>query len=282
MALNTWIKALNLNCRISTTSWIASKSNLQPTSANFFTSSYNAKSKTDDQTTLPVKPKRPLTPYLKFVQDHKSEILEKYNINKSKVTDLAKKCGEEWSKTDASIKEKYEKDYKEEFDKYQKQINKYSSELTEEQKILIEKEHERKLKNKAKLEMRHKMQLNDKPKKPPTSFTLYLMDEAQLQNKTLPKMMSEMKGAWNLLDETKKGAYISQYEKLKTQYDKDLLNWELKMLKLGNDDLVRYKTILEHGSAEKISKIHGEKKKDMFKKSIKDSEGKKPKLHKKD
>lgn len=50
---------------------------------------------------------------------------------------MAKKCGEDWKNVDAAIKEKYEKDYKIELEKYTEKYLEYQAKLTDEQRSVL-------------------------------------------------------------------------------------------------------------------------------------------------
>lgn len=51
--------------------------------------------------------------------------------------DVAKKCAEDWKNVDPAVKEKYNKEYKSDLEKYTKKYLEYQSKLTDEQRSAI-------------------------------------------------------------------------------------------------------------------------------------------------
>lgn len=88
-----------------------------------------------EQLKLPEKPKKPLTPYFRFVRDQREDLMKKFPH--LKVTDVTKKCAEEWKDAHITIKEKYQISYKEELDDYYKKLEKYKLSLSDEQKDFL-------------------------------------------------------------------------------------------------------------------------------------------------
>lgn len=87
------------------------------------------------QLNVPDKPKKPLSPYIKFCQSKRTEIL-KNNPNLAQ-TELLKKCAEAWKNIDVTLKEKLKQDYTNEYENYTVQYNKYLSGLSPEQQDVL-------------------------------------------------------------------------------------------------------------------------------------------------
>ena len=51
---------------------------------------------------------------------------------------------------------------------------------------------------------------------------------------------------WKALPEEKKNVYNQAYKAALVRYKQDLAKWELKMIRLGNVDLVRQEALVEH------------------------------------
>ncbi|CAH2007234.1 unnamed protein product [Acanthoscelides obtectus] len=80
---------------------------------------------------IPDKPKRPLSPYLRFVENYKHSVLkENPDI---KITEVVKKCAEKWNSMSEEEKQKYKENYKIESEKYSQTISDYNKSLTNEQ-----------------------------------------------------------------------------------------------------------------------------------------------------
>lgn len=72
----------------------------------------------------PNAPKKPLSAYMFFCKDHREEAKGKLEKGAS-VTDIAKKLGKMWKKTDSEEKKKYEKKYEKDKERYEKEMKKY-------------------------------------------------------------------------------------------------------------------------------------------------------------
>lgn len=100
---------------------------------------------------IPEKPKRPLSPYIRFSVEQRDDLKKKFpNLNMIEIT---KKCANEWQNMSVDLKEKYIASFRTDLDVYTKKIDAYTENLTEEQKAFI------KLVNKEKQEDRKKKQL---------------------------------------------------------------------------------------------------------------------------
>jgi len=74
----------------------------------------------------PNAPKRPLSSYLLFCQDHRAEVKSKLGKD-ADVKDIAKKLGKMWSKASDEDKKKYEKKFAKAKEVYEKEKKKYES-----------------------------------------------------------------------------------------------------------------------------------------------------------
>lgn len=85
--------------------------------------------------TLPEKPKRPTTPFIKFYEQH-FQVLRKENPN-IRFPEAAKKVSLAWKDVGFSVKEKFEKDYKDELVTYNEKLEKFNELLTDEHKEIM-------------------------------------------------------------------------------------------------------------------------------------------------
>ncbi|KAJ8945565.1 hypothetical protein NQ314_009186 [Rhamnusium bicolor] len=104
------------------------------------------------QLKIPEKPKKPLTPYVKFVIESRSDII-KQNPN-IKPTEIIKKCAEHWRTVSSELKEKYANAYKSECEVYNKKILNFNASLTTEQREAIKSAADEKKEDKKKRKLR--------------------------------------------------------------------------------------------------------------------------------
>nr|ANA11557.1 mitochondrial transcription factor A [Dastarcus helophoroides] len=196
---------------------------------------------------IPEKPKRPLTPYMRFVKANKAELLKQQPD--SKQSELVKLSALKWKTVDPSLKEKYEAEYKSENEAYARLYLAYTAKLTDEQKQALKELSLEKRSNKQKRVMRKKNKEEGKPKKPLTPHMQYMMDLAKQENKKIPELMKEIKDRFHALSEIEKQKYEIKYKTEKEKFDKDLKAWEEKMISEGKTELVRQATLIEKSSA---------------------------------
>jgi hypothetical protein len=100
-----------------------------------------------------------------------------------------------------------------------------------------------------------KMRENDKPKKPATAFLRYLNDAAaknpRQPNQTHKEHIIAVADKWNKMPEDQKKTYSDAALSERNKYKQEIAKWELKMIRLGNIDLVREKTLIEERSEPK-------------------------------
>lgn len=101
---------------------------------------------------IPEKPKKPLGPYMKFFGEKLSVI--KQNNPELKLTEIAKKCAEDWKAFDPDRKQKLHEEYKLELEAYSKRFLEFQSKLTNEQKIALEELSKEKADDKQKRKVR--------------------------------------------------------------------------------------------------------------------------------
>jgi transcription factor A, mitochondrial len=89
---------------------------------------------------------------------------------------------------------------------------------------------------------------NDKPKKPSSGFLRFLTEKyksGERGNLTYREFQSKIVDDWKILPEAKKAAYNEAFKKENEKYKIALTQWELKMIRLGNTDLVRQEALIE-------------------------------------
>lgn len=81
---------------------------------------------------LPPRPKKPLTPYFRFLQTARPAITKENP--KLSVIEVVQRCAQKWMETDESTKAKLNDEYQQEKIVYIKKRSDYEKNLTEEQK----------------------------------------------------------------------------------------------------------------------------------------------------
>ncbi|CAL8109650.1 unnamed protein product [Orchesella dallaii] len=188
---------------------------------------------------IPPRPKKPLTPYFRFLGQIRSDVKQE-NPN-FKVTEVIKVVSQRWDGLDESSKQAYISAYKDEMKSYSLILDRYKQSLTPEQK---EAQQQMKLDRqllREKREKRKRLKELGKPKRPASPFFLYISGKVPAGSKIVDyqaaaKTLGE---AWKSMSEAEKAPYVAKYQDTLKAYEKAMVKWEDKMIKQGNDDLVR-------------------------------------------
>ncbi|CAH2092759.1 unnamed protein product [Euphydryas editha] len=188
------------------------------------------------------KPKRPLTPFFKFMTQMRPALLAKNPGISSK--EAIAWSSKHWQELDNETKTQMLKEYEKDLEDYKKIKEIYESSLTEQQKEDIKRVKEEMAVAKEKRRLKAEYKEMGRPKKPMSSYFLY----AQSRNDTfksneLKEYQERVKRDWLKLPESERVKYEKQAQELMNKYKKDLEAWELKMLSIGRSDLVRQKPL---------------------------------------
>jgi len=191
------------------------------------------------EVSIPPKPKKPLTPYFRFIGQVRQQV--KMENPDLKVTDLMKKVAEKWDKLDEENKNSYILAYKKEMAGFTPILEKYQLSLTPEQKEMQQQIKFEKQISKERREKRKRLKELGKPKRPPSGFLLFLMDKVPpgssiVVHQEVAKIWTPK---WKALSDAEKAPYNLKYKQELAKYQKEMSKWEEKMLKQGNEDLVR-------------------------------------------
>ncbi|GLG94516.1 Mobility group protein 1A [Gryllus bimaculatus] len=192
---------------------------------------------------FPSKPKRPLTPYMRFLAKVRPLIAQKHP--EAKVPEIAKLGGEHWAKAEPSLKQQLEEEYRKEFHVYRKQMGDYENSLTEEQKEQITKAQDDAEEAKERRKLRRKMKDLGKPKRPLTAYMIYLRDNSRKETESYRDFQVRVAKQWEQEDEKVKANYTNNFNKQMEVYRRELQEWEEKMIRLGNIDVVRNEVLIE-------------------------------------
>ena len=78
-----------------------------------------------------VKPRRPKTAFLIFVDSYKETAIKMLNIDSPRMADVIRVCSKEWNRLNESEKEIFHNEYTKKMNLYQKEIVKYTNEQIE-------------------------------------------------------------------------------------------------------------------------------------------------------
>lgn len=190
------------------------------------------------------KPKRPLTPFFKFMSQMRPALLAKNPGISSK--EAIAWTSKHWQQLDMETKTQMAKEYQKDLEDYNKIKAMYETSLTEEQKADIKRVKEEMAQAKEKRKLKAEYKELGRPKKPMSSYFIYMQSRKDnIQGKTLKEYQETVKKDWINLPDSEKAKLEKQAQTLMDKYKKDLQAWELKMVSIGRTDLVRSKPAKE-------------------------------------
>ncbi|CAK1555873.1 unnamed protein product [Leptosia nina] len=186
------------------------------------------------------KPKRPLTPFFKFMAQMRPAILAKNPSITSK--EAVAWTSKHWQQLDSETKTQMTKEYEKDIEDYKKIRDLYQASLTEEQKEDIKRVKEEMAAAKEKRKLKADYKDLGRPKKPMSSYILYMTSRKDVnKKKDLKSYQETVKADWLSLPENERKKLEKQAQDLMEKYKKDLKAWEIKMISIGRMDLVRQK-----------------------------------------
>lgn len=184
-----------------------------------------------------------MTPYFKYTQEQRESLQKQHP--EWKPTDITKQTAIDWKQATASFKEKYSIEYKKELEGYFHRYAKYLSELTDEQKAAIKQHKEGVAESKDKRLMRQTVKELNKPKKPLSAIMTFALEKSKSDNIPYKDFMKVAKIHYDSLPCAAKDKYEENAAQARALYNKDLEEWEEKMIKSGYTTFVRQKTLQE-------------------------------------
>lgn len=130
---------------------------------------------------LPAKPKRPVTPYFRFMSEIRPTVQAKNP--KLKASELVSMIGKMWNSMEDNKKEKFAKGFKDEMVSYNLGIAKYKDSLSEEDLRKIKETRFEKKERKIVLLQQKKCRDLGKPRKPISSFIRFMQKQTDRQPK---------------------------------------------------------------------------------------------------
>ncbi|KAL4710916.1 hypothetical protein ACJJTC_002546 [Scirpophaga incertulas] len=196
------------------------------------------------------KPKRPLTPFFKFMSQMRPAIIAKNpGITSKEAIEWSSK---HWQQLDAETKAQMTKEYEKDLEDYKKIKELYEKSLTDEQKADIKRVKDELAEAKQKRKLKSEFKELGKPRKPMSSYFLFCQSlRDSFDAKQLKEFQEKAKSEWTKLPPSERVKYDKKAQDLMNKYKKDLEAWEIKMISMGRLDLVRAKPTKESKKKEK-------------------------------
>ncbi|XP_026463686.1 ARS-binding factor 2, mitochondrial-like [Ctenocephalides felis] len=211
----------------------------------FFQNADYAKKSIEEKLGYAEKPKRPLTPFFRFVGQIREQ-LKKENPTASTM-DISKLASVKWEKAEPHVKSKLEEEYKKDQLVYIKQKVEYDKNLTEEQKEDIKQFKANQQEEKLKRDLKKQKRELGKPKKPISSFISFMKAQEPIHRGNLSFREWQVKAGelWLKLDPNVKAKILMKAKEDLDEYTKKLSEWEESMIRQGHINMVRRKALIK-------------------------------------
>ncbi|XP_017959738.1 transcription factor A, mitochondrial isoform X1 [Drosophila navojoa] len=220
----------------------------RPLAAASLSNSSALHSKTlEEKIGLPPRPKKPLTPYFRFMREMRPKMLAK-NPSISTI-EVVRQLSKSWGEVDPKLKERLQSEYKRDQELYLEKRTKYDATLTEEQRSELKQLKQDISDAKERKQLRKRIKELGRPKKPASAFLRFISIERtntpQTENQTYREWHQKATAKWARLSDEEKAVYMSESRKELDQYKKNISIWEEKMIRLGHIDVVRHGNLID-------------------------------------
>lgn len=169
----------------------------------------------EERVGLPLRPKKPLTPYFRFMKELRPKLIAS-NPGMS-LTDVVKEVSKKWEYAEVSLKQRLQEEYKKEQKDYIEKRTKYEAKITDEQRLQIKELKQQKLEAKERRMMRKRIKQLDRPKKPASGFLRFIAKERirtpQTDKQTFREWQRAATTKWSSLSEGEKNIYLQEARK---------------------------------------------------------------------
>ncbi|XP_046990464.1 transcription factor A, mitochondrial [Schistocerca americana] len=202
------------------------------------------KQSVEEKLGLPPRPKKPLTPYFRFMQQIRPSIIQKNP--QAKATDIVKMVAAEWEKADQGVRDSLQRKFHEEMMEYAEEYTHYQNKLTDKQRQALREAKDQKVREKRKKLIQKKMQEMGKPKRPMTGFVRFMYEQKDKRG-SLPfrEWQAKVAEEWQQLPDNEKEEYSKKSQRDLADYQERLQEWEERMIRLGHIDIVRKEALIE-------------------------------------
>ncbi|KAM7363476.1 mitochondrial transcription factor A isoform 2-T5 [Cochliomyia hominivorax] len=201
----------------------------------------------EEKAGLPPKPKKPLTPYFRFMKEQRPK-LQAANPKLSLV-EVVKQVSKQWEKADPSLKERLQQEYKKEQQVYVEVRAKYDAKITDKQRSHLKELKQEQIEAKERRMMRKRIKELGRPRKPASAFLRFIAKERTLSpqspKETFREWHQKATAKWGTLTEEQKQVYIMESRKELEKYKKEISLWEEKMIRLGHIDVIRHGNLID-------------------------------------
>ncbi|XP_065371799.1 transcription factor A, mitochondrial isoform X2 [Calliphora vicina] len=216
--------------------------------ANLSLSSPSYVAKTlEEKAGLPPRPKKPLTPYFRFMKEQRPKI--QAENPKISIVDIVRQVSKQWVTADASLKQRLQEEYKKEQQKYVETRTKYDAKITDEQRSQLKELKQEQIDAKERRMMRKRIKELGRPKKPASAFLRFIAKERiatpQTEKETFREWHQKATAKWGTLTDEQKNVYIMESRKELEKYKIEISLWEEKMIRLGNIDVIRHSNLID-------------------------------------
>ncbi|XP_070072523.1 transcription factor A, mitochondrial isoform X2 [Drosophila takahashii] len=220
----------------------------RPLAAAGISNSPAAQSKTlEEQVGLPPRPKKPLTPYFRFMREQRPKLM----ASNPKITTIeaVRQLSKNWSDADVQLKERLQAEFKKDQQIYLEQRTKYDATLTDEQRAEIKQLKQDLVDAKERRQLRKRVKELGRPKKPASAFLRFIASERtntpQGAKQTYREWHQKTTAKWTRLSDSEKEVYMQESRKEMELYRKAISVWEEKMIRLGHIDVVRHGNLID-------------------------------------
>ncbi|KRF83320.1 transcription factor A, mitochondrial isoform X1 [Drosophila virilis] len=201
----------------------------------------------EEQIGLPPRPKKPLTPYFRFMREMRPKMLAK--DPKITTVEVVRQLSKSWVDVDPKLKERLQSEYKKDQEIYLEQRTKYDATLTDQQRAEIKQMKQDINDAKERKQLRKRIKELGRPKKPASAFLRFVASERtntpQTPNQTYREWHQKATAKWTRLSDEEKAVYLRESRKELDQYKKNISIWEEKMIRLGHIDVVRHGNLID-------------------------------------
>ncbi|KAH8383054.1 hypothetical protein KR009_006509 [Drosophila setifemur] len=220
----------------------------RPIAAAGISHSPASQSKTlEEQVGLPPRPKKPLTPYFRFMREQRPKLIAANP--KISTVDAVRQLSRSWSEADAKLKDRLQTEYKKDQQIYIELRTKYDSTLTDEQRSEIKQLKQDIVDAKERRQLRKRVKELGRPKKPASAFLRFIVSERtntpQAPEQTYRDWHQKTTAKWSRLPDSEKEVYMQESRKELEIYRKAISVWEEKMIRLGHIDVVRSGNLID-------------------------------------
>ncbi|XP_001995833.2 transcription factor A, mitochondrial isoform X2 [Drosophila grimshawi] len=201
----------------------------------------------EEQIGLPPRPKKPLTPYFRFMREMRPKLIAK--DPKISTIEVVRQLSKNWVSVDPKMKERLQSEYKIDQEIYLDQRTKYDAKLTDEQRAEIKQMKQDISDAKERKQLRKRVKELGRPKKPASAFLRFVASERtntpQTPQQTYREWHQKATAKWTRLSDDEKAVYLRESRKELDHYKAAISIWEEKMIRLGHIDVVRHGNLID-------------------------------------